>query len=182
VAEFTNVITKKILDSELYVDEVEYWTKQIELTDSSKLAGMISFAAKGHDKGKDDPGISGLVDLGRHLAEAEKETVATHSELGVKAMNNNLRREKDAQLLNLATVIAKYHHEKWDGTGRLGMCGTEIPLPARIVAIADVYDALTSKRPYKESIDEESVIQMIRSVSGSHLDPLLVEAVFGVQS
>jgi response regulator RpfG family c-di-GMP phosphodiesterase len=73
--------------------------------------------------------------------------------------------------------IAYYHHEKWDGGGYpMGLKGEEIPLPARIVALADVYDALTTKRFYKEAYTHEKSRQIIFSLNGSHFDPQVVDA------
>ncbi|WP_167393184.1 HD-GYP domain-containing protein [Azospirillum oryzae] len=83
-------------------------------------------------------------------------------------------------LLDLAAEIAGTHHEKWDGTGYpAGLRGTEIPLSGRIVAIADVFDALLSARPYKEPWPLESVVAHMREQSGRHFDPELVEVFLG---
>jgi putative two-component system response regulator len=73
--------------------------------------------------------------------------------------------------------IAYYHHEKYDGTGYPeGLAGAAIPLPARIIALADVYDALTTARVYKPAMPHDEAAEIIRSYSGSHLDPDVVEA------
>ena len=77
----------------------------------------------------------------------------------------------------LARLVARSHHEHWDGSGYPdGLRGVEIPLAARIVAVADVYDALISKRPYKDAWSPEEAIREIQSISSSHLDPQIVEA------
>ncbi len=82
-------------------------------------------------------------------------------------------------VLGFAARIARSHHEKWDGTGYPdGLAGEKIPLEARIVAVADIYDALSSKRPYKEAFSEEECLENIRKLSGSHLDPRVVEAFY----
>ncbi len=71
--------------------------------------------------------------------------------------------------------IARWHHEKWDGTGYPdGLSGTQIPLSARVMAIADVYDALRSKRPYKPAFTHEQSVEIIRDGSGTHFDPDIV--------
>ena len=73
--------------------------------------------------------------------------------------------------------IAKYHHEKWDGSGYLYQAkGNEIPLAARIMAVVDVYDALRSKRPYKQEMTHEEAYSIILKDSGKHFDPDVVEA------
>ncbi len=76
----------------------------------------------------------------------------------------------------LAVEVALHHHEKWDGTGYpLRLKGEEIPFPARVIAIADVYDALTSRRPYKRPWTHEEAYRTIVDDSGLHFDPVLVE-------
>ncbi len=79
----------------------------------------------------------------------------------------------------IARNIVRYHHEKWDGTGYVeGLRGEEIPIEARIVALADVYDALGTKRPYKEAFPEDKIDRIMREESGRHFDPKLVELFF----
>lgn len=75
----------------------------------------------------------------------------------------------------MAKEVALYHHEKWDGSGYpKGLKREGIPLSARIVAIADVYDALTSERPYKQAWSEERALELLTRESGKHFDPQLV--------
>lgn len=75
-----------------------------------------------------------------------------------------------------AMVVPLYHHEWWDGSGYpFGLAGEEIPLAARIVAVADVWDALTSDRPYRKAMDERKALSIIKSESGTHFDPEIVE-------
>ena len=77
----------------------------------------------------------------------------------------------------MAADIARYHHEKFDGTGYPdGLKGQEIPLAARIVALADVYDALTSSRVYKPAFRQEIAYKMIKEEKGKHFDPVIVDA------
>ncbi len=85
----------------------------------------------------------------------------------------------DSDLLQMARVIAYSHHERWDGTGYPdGLKGDEIPMPARIVTIVDIYDAVGSARPYKSAFPEDECLQIIRDASGNILDPLVVDAFF----
>ncbi len=87
--------------------------------------------------------------------------------------------EDDNELLDMARMLALLHHERWDGSGYpFGLSGKAIPLEARIVAVVDTYDALASERPYKEAFPEEKCLAIIRESSGSHFDPLVVEAFF----
>jgi putative two-component system response regulator len=78
--------------------------------------------------------------------------------------------------LQLAAEIALTHHERWDGEGYAGMAGEQIPLSGRIVALADVYDALIHIRPYKSAWPSDLAIEEVRSLSGSHFDPRVVGA------
>jgi putative two-component system response regulator len=85
----------------------------------------------------------------------------------------------DSPLLEMARKIAAYHHEHWDGSGYpYGLKGEDIPIEARIVTVADIYDALSSRRTYKEPFPEEKCQQVIRSFSGTLLDPAIVEVFF----
>jgi Response regulator containing a CheY-like receiver domain and an HD-GYP domain len=85
-------------------------------------------------------------------------------------------------LLGRLRFIALSHHEKWDGSGYPNnLKGTEIPIAGRITAIADVFDALTSKRPYKESFSVEKSLAIIKEGRGIHFDPAVVDAFFAIQ-
>lgn len=82
----------------------------------------------------------------------------------------------------MGIAIARLHHEKWDGSGYPdGLTGDDIPLSARIVALADVYDALRSKRCYKEALSHEKSREIIIQGSGKHFDPLIVEAFLSIE-
>jgi putative two-component system response regulator len=94
----------------------------------------------------------------------------THATIGGEIIGND-----QSELMRLSRLIADSHHEKWDGSGYpLGLRGEEIPLAARIVAVADVFDALTSERPYKRAWSVEEARSFIESESGKHFDPALV--------
>ena len=84
---------------------------------------------------------------------------------------------EESKYLNEAKNLAAYHHEKWDGTGYpKGLKGEDIPLSARVMAVADVFDALVSRRSYKEPFPVDKSFDIIREGSGSHFDPLVVKA------
>jgi putative two-component system response regulator len=94
-----------------------------------------------------------------------------HTHIGAEILGDS-----EAGLIQLAHTVAMTHHEKWDGSGYPnGLKGEDIPLAGRIVAIADVFDALTSKRPYKEAWSVEKTLNVIKKDSGTHFDPNLVE-------
>lgn len=95
-----------------------------------------------------------------------------HVVIGARMLEND---EIDVMARN----IALYHHEKWNGSGYVNhLAGEDIPLAARIAAIADVYDALISKRVYKNAFAEEEADRIIRKESGKHFDPKIVEIFF----
>ena len=102
-------------------------------------------------------------------------------EMPVKSCTSEelLKKDRPEDILDAAKRVALFHHERWDGKGYLrGLKGEEIPIEARIVSIADVYDAVSSKRPYKEAYPEEKCQKIIRAGSGSQFDPAIVEAFF----
>ena len=93
--------------------------------------------------------------------------------------NNDTQFGSDSELLKMSRKIALCHHERWDGKGYpSGLKGEEIPIEARIVAIADIYDALSSRRPYKQPFTEQKCQNIIKSLSGTHLDPDIVKIFF----
>lgn len=104
------------------------------------------------------------------LDAAEWEIMRSHPRIGAEIIG-----EHRSGILNMARVIALCHHEKWDGSGYpAGLAGEAIPLEARIVALADVFDALTSRRPYKEPWPLDQVLNHIEAEAGRHFDPALV--------
>ena len=136
----------------------------------------ILYAAPMHDLGK--IGIPDLVLLkpGK-LDPAEWEIMKQHTVIGAKILKGS-----DAEFINLGEIIARWHHEKWDGSGYPdSLKGIDIPIACRIAAIADVFDALTSRRPYKEPLSVEKSQAIIREGRGSHFDPDVVDAFFAVE-
>jgi response regulator RpfG family c-di-GMP phosphodiesterase len=114
------------------------------------------------------------------LTSKEFDEVKNHTIIAWDALNRGneifVERFGKDSYLALAGNIALYHHEKWDGSGYPSRIqGETIPLSARIVALADVYDALRSKRPYKDPWSHEETVELIRSESGKHFDPVIVE-------
>ena len=91
----------------------------------------------------------------------------------------DILKESENELIRLSSSIALYHHEKWDGSGYpYGLKGEDIPIDARIASIADVFDAVTSKRVYKPSFSLEETLTLIRQENGKHFDPAVVQAFF----
>ena len=128
-----------------------------------------------HDIGKVAIPDSILLKPGR-LTEEEMELMKKHPEFGSQAIRKAQESIEENEFLNIAAEIAEFHHERWDGKGYPhGLTGTAIPLSARIMAIADVYDACISRRPYKEPIPHDEVVRIIAAGAGSHFDPELVK-------
>ncbi|MCR5462576.1 MAG: HD domain-containing protein [bacterium] len=135
---------------------------------------LMTAAAPLHDIGK--IGVSDLIlcKKGR-LNDEEFNIMKTHTTIGGEIIDHILNDLKDERYLNMAHDIALYHHEKWNGMGYpCGLKEDEIPLSARIMAIADVFDALISKRCYKEAMPIDDAINIIIKDAGSHFDPNIV--------
>lgn len=149
----------------------------------AKLIGMdrhdieiLRHASAMHDVGKLGIPDNILLKPGK-LTPEEYEIIKNHSELGAKILEKPSSEEMDASM-----VIALAHHEKWDGTGYpKGLAGEDIPLFGRIVSIADVIDALLSRRPYKEPFSFEKTIEIVTAERGKHFDPELADAVLDNQ-
>jgi len=137
---------------------------------SEAQAEELLNAAPMHDVGKIGIPDAVLRKPGK-LDGEEWEVMKQHAQIGADIIG-----EHPSGLLRMAREIALNHHEKWDGSGYpRGIGGAEIPVEARIIAIADVFDALTSERPYKKAWPVEEAVQLLREQSGRHFDPELVE-------
>lgn len=114
--------------------------------------------------------------IGRHiinpLTNEETERLSDHTTVGMKIMAST-----NSPVLKMAAVIAASHHEKWDGSGYpRGLTGNEIPIEGRIVAVADVFDALSSKRPYKDAFPVDKCLNILTEGRGKHFDPRVLDA------
>ena len=113
------------------------------------------------------------------LTDEEFEIMKTHTKAGEELLVHAKDELGESEYLNMALEMAAYHHEKWNGKGYpYGISGEEIPLCARIMAVADVFDALTSKRCYKSAMPLEKAYSIIKEGSGTHFDPEVVDAFF----
>jgi putative two-component system response regulator len=136
---------------------------------------QILKASPMHDIGKIGIPDSILLKPGK-LTPEEWDVMKSHTTIGANLLANGT-----SELIQLAETIALTHHEKWNGQGYPnGLSGTSIPLVGRIVAVCDVFDALTSERPYKKAWEVERALEVIRGDSGTHFDPDVVEAFFKV--
>jgi putative two-component system response regulator len=143
----------------------------------------LAKAAPLHDIGKVAIPDSVLLKPGPLTAD-EWSVMRTHTTQGADLLQRAASRlgDRAGPLLLYGMQIARYHHEKWDGSGYPeGLAGEAIPLAARLMAVADVYDALISRRIYKDAMSHETAISWIESQGGSHFDPTLVTALLAVQ-
>jgi putative two-component system response regulator len=132
-------------------------------------ADLLHQAAPMHDVGKIGIPDRVLLKHGK-LDPDEWEIMKTHTLIGAEIIGQH-----DAPLLQMARTVALTHHEKWDGSGYPhALAGEAIPLEGRLTALADVYDALTSERPYKKAWPQEEAFAFIRDQAGRHFDPRLV--------
>ncbi|MBS2034448.1 response regulator [bacterium] len=117
------------------------------------------------------------------LTQEEFEIMKTHTLRGAETLASVTQVHPHNEFLKFGLEIARSHHEKWDGSGYPDqLMGTQIPLAARIMAVADVYDALTSKRCYKDAMSHQEALEIIQSQSGFHFEPALVDALLAVQA
>ena len=155
----------------LHVIRMSHYSRLLGLAAGldEEAAEVLFSAAPMHDIGKIGIPDRILQKPGKLDAD-EWEVMKQHAEIGARIIGNH-----DSILLETARVIALTHHEKWNGRGYPeGLKGEDIPLVGRIVAIADVFDALTSERPYKRAWSVDESVNLLESESGEHFDPALV--------
>ena len=158
----------------LHVIRMSHYSRLIatQINANEEWVELLFNAAPMHDIGKIGVPDANLLKPGK-LNDEEWALMRKHPEFGGEILGDN-----DSELLQMAKEIAVNHHEKWDGSGYpKGLQKEEIPLTARIIAIADVFDALTTERPYKKAWPVERAVKFIEDNAGSHFDPELV-AVF----
>ena len=138
-------------------------------------------SARLHDVGKIAISDTILNKPGK-LTDEEFTIMKTHAIEGERAIDKIASRTYDVEFLRNARIFAGSHHEKWDGTGYpRGLTGTDIPLQGRLMAIADVYDALVSERPYKKPFPPEKAVEIIMEGAGKHFDPLVADVFYEVR-
>ncbi len=165
IREYTRMLTEVIAER----NNLQHLVTPLFLED-------ITLSSVLHDIGKVGIPDAILLKPGK-LTKEEFDTMKLHCVYGRDALAEAERDAGDVSFLTMGQEIAHFHHEKWDGSGYpLGLSGTNIPLSARIVALADVYDALTSKRCYKSAFSHEQAREIILENRGSHFDPDVIEA------
>ncbi|SHK33329.1 putative two-component system response regulator [Fibrobacter sp. UWEL] len=149
---------------------------------SKEYIEFYATAAPLHDIGK-----VGIPDEILHkpakLTDEEREIMSKHPQMGYDVLSNATRELADHPLVKIAAEIILNHHERWDGMGYPNkLKGTDIPVGARLMAVADVYDALVSRRPYKEPFPHEVAVAEIQNGRGTQFDPIVVDTFMELQS
>jgi putative two-component system response regulator len=158
-------LVEQLVEDEVYTDELLIWDMNVILL-SSQL----------HDIGKIAISDTILNKAGK-LTDEELEIMKTHTSKGVEVIEKIENSTDFAGFLEYAKLFAGTHHEKWNGSGYpQGLSGANIPLEGRIMAIADVYDALISTRPYKKSFTADESARIIINSTGTHFDPTLIKS------
>jgi putative two-component system response regulator len=161
---YLDLLVNTLLNEKIYADEVSSWDLDF-LVPSAQL----------HDVGKVAISDAILNKPGK-LTPEEFEEMKKHVTIGVEAIDRIAKKTRGHAFLRHARVIAGTHHEKWDGSGYpAGLREREIPLEGRLMAIADVYDALISKRPYKQPLSAREAERIIEAGRGTHFDPVLID-------
>jgi len=170
---YVEVLLDVLQKNNIYTDIVATWEKDLVLSST-----ML------YDLGKISVGNAILMKPDKLEAD-EFSAVKKHPTMGVQIIDDIraqlIENSMEANMLNYAKEFAGFHHEKWDGSGYpYGLKGYNIPLPGRLMAIADVYDALISKRTYKKTYSHEEAAVIISEGKGTHFDPTLVDAFISV--
>jgi putative two-component system response regulator len=169
-AAYVGILLTAMKERGVYADEMHDWDLE-----------MVASSARLHDAGKIHI-LDAILNKPGKLDNDEYEKMKTHTMEGVRIIDRMIERTGEEEFLHVAKLFAEYHHEHWDGTGYPhGLKETEIPLQGRLMAIVDVYDALVSKRSYKEAFTNEEAVQIIKVGAGGHFDPKIVEVFLEVQ-
>ncbi len=165
MASYARLIAELLYENHLYTDEINH--EYIE---------RIERYSPLHDIGKVGIPDNILLKPGK-LTEEEYDKMKLHTMYGAEVLKQAEMSTRDNKgLFHMGVEIVEGHHEKWDGSGYpRGISGTDIPLSARIVAVADVFDALTSVRPYKQALTFDASLDIILQGRGSHFDPVIVD-------
>ena len=169
-ARYVKILINAMEKRELYIGEISGWDKE-----------MVASSARLHDVGKVHV-LDTILNKPGKLSAEEYERMKLHTTEGAQIIDRMIEQTGEEGFLHNAKLFADYHHECWDGTGYPhGLTGTDIPLQGRIMALADVYDALVSQRPYKEAYTHKEAVQIITTMSGKHFDPKIVEVFLEVK-
>ena len=164
---YTEYLARKLLEKGVYKSEL-----------TVDFVNFLKQAAPMHDIGKIEVPDSILRKPGA-LTEGEYQIMKLHAEEGGRLIQENMSRLAEPEFIVIASNVARYHHEKWNGKGYpRGLKGEEIPLEARILAVADVFDALVAKRQYKEGMSLEEAKAIMEKDRGETFEPILLDCFF----
>ncbi|MCL2244106.1 MAG: response regulator [Treponema sp.] len=167
---YIKILISGMKDRGIYVNEIRDW-------DVEKIVS----SARMHDLGKISI-TDIIVNKPDRLTDAEYEVMKTHAQEGERIIDEIIARTGEGEFLRNARLFAGCHHERWDGKGYPhGLKGEEIPLQGRIMAIADVYDALVSDRPYKKPFAHEDAVKTIMENAGTQYDPRIAQVFYEVR-
>jgi putative two-component system response regulator len=167
---YLRLLIDAMIERDIYAEEAKSWDIDLAVT-----------SARLHDVGK--IAVSDLIlNKPEKLTTGEYETMKIHAAEGERIINKIVNQAGDEDFLHFAKLFAGYHHERWDGLGYPhGLKGEEIPLQGRIMAIVDVYDALSSERPYKPALSSDQVVDIILGGKGEQFDPKLVDLFYEIK-
>jgi putative two-component system response regulator len=167
---YVKILIEAMIKHEVYAEEMGGWNIE-KVIQSARL----------HDTGKINiPDV--ILNKPGKLTQEEFEHMKLHTIEGTRIIDRMIQHTGEEEFLRNAKLFAEYHHERWDGKGYPhGLEGEEIPLQGRILAIVDVYDALVSRRPYKEPFPHEKAIEIIMDEAGKQFDPKIMEVFLGIK-
>jgi putative two-component system response regulator len=169
-SEYIKILINDMKEQNIYSDEIIGW-------DIDKIVS----SARMHDLGKIS--ITDIImNKPGKLTDNEYEIMKTHANEGERIIDEIISQTGEGEFLRNARLFAGSHHERWDGKGYPnGLKELEIPIQGRIMAIVDVYDALVTERPYKNTLTDEEAVQIIMQNAGIQYDPLIAEVFYRVR-
>jgi putative two-component system response regulator len=160
---YLGILLRAMIKQGLHKEKTSAWNLDL-LLQSAQLHDVGKIAVR-----------DGILQKPGKLTSEEFEDIKKHTVFGKEVIENIKKNTTEQSFMEYAGIFAETHHEKWDGSGYpKGLKGEEIPLEGRLMAIADVYDALVSERPYKKAFTHEEAVKIIMNDSGKHFDPDLV--------
>ncbi|MCL2035067.1 MAG: response regulator [Oscillospiraceae bacterium] len=166
---YLKVMLAALKDASIYKEEIDSWD-----------VNLVLQSAQLHDVGKIAIKDS-ILQKTEKLTEEEFEQIKEHPTFGGKIIDKIKESTTQQSFLDYAKVLAESHHEKWDGSGYpKGLKGEDIPLLGRLMAVADVYDALISERQYKKALSHKEAVGIMLDGKGKHFDPVLIDLFLGI--
>jgi putative two-component system response regulator len=161
---YLKILIEAMAEQGVYADEIREWDME-----------KVVLSARLHDMGKIHV-TDAILNKPDRLSDEEYELMKLHPGQGARIIDRMIKHTGEEDFLHNAKLFAEYHHERWDGKGYPhGLLETEIPLQGRILAVVDAYDAIISKRSYKEPLSPEEAVNIITKEAGKQFDPKIVE-------